>query len=497
MKALFQELRRRKVFTIATAYVVVAWVLIQVSATVLPIYETPGWILKAFTTLLFLGFPVALLLAWAYDVTPGGIVRTEGQPVNENNNAQDKALSLPSGPTITVLPFKNLSSDADQELFAQAMTNDIVTGLTQSSSLCVVSSGATSDADFRDIPPADLGKELGVRYLLQGSVNKVGDKLRVTAQLSETKSNVQMWSGRYDKELSASSLFDVQDDIREQIVATLSDFHGVIYLSETQVNIHRPTDSLNAYECLSVALAYDKFLSEEYHLRARESLEHAVELDPEFDQAWSHLSWIYTDEVVFDYNPLPNSMERALKAARRAVELAPDNYHNHWLLSRVHYFSGERDRFFAEAEKALRLNANDGTTLGLIGAYMAVSGEWERGVALLEKAKVLNPKYPDYYHLFLGAAELNKENYSGALSELQKMTIREWPLALIFLAASSALTDNMEDAMNYLEELASLQGEFTMDSAKEALQKFFPYASGLVATVLQGLGLASDQQVSS
>jgi len=222
-----------------------------------------------------------------------------------------------------------------------------------------------------------------------------------------------------------------------------------------------------------------------------------VELDPEFDHAWSHLSWIYTDEVVFSYNPLPNSMERALKAARRAIELAPNNYHNHWLLSRVHYFSGKRDKFFAEAEKALRLNANDGTTLGLIGGYMAISGEWERGVALLEKAKVLNPKYPDYYHLFLGAAELNKENYSGALSELQKMTIREWPLALMFLAASSALTDNMEDAMNYLEELASLQGEFTMDSAKEALQIMFPYASDLVATVIQGLRLVSNQKVSS
>ncbi len=497
MKALFQELRRRKVFTVATAYVVVAWVLIQVSATVLPIYETPDWILKAFTTLLFLGFPVALLLAWAFDVTPGGVVRTDRQPVNENRITPDKALSLPSGPTITVLPFKNLGSDADQNFFAQAMTNDIVAGLTQSSSLFVVSSGTASDTDLRNVSPTDLGKELGVQYLLHGSVNKVGDKLRVTAQLSETKSNVQKWSGTYDKELSASSLFDVQDDIREQIVATLSDLHGVIYSSETKINIHRPTDSLNAYECLSVALAYDKFLSEEYHLRARESLEHAVELDPEFDQAWSHLSWIYTDEVVFNYNPLPNSMERALKAARRAIELAPDNYHNHWLLSRVHYFSGERDKFFAEAEKALRLNANDGTTLGLIGAYMAVSGEWERGVALLEKAKVLNPKYPDYYHLFLGAAELNKENYSGALSELQKMTIREWPLALMFLAASSALTDNLEDAMNYLEELASLQGEFTMDSAKEALQIMFPYASGLVATVLQGLGLVSNQQVSS
>lgn len=487
MMKFIQEIRRRSVFSVGTVYVVAAWLLLQVADVVLPIYNAPAWMLQAFATLLFLGFPVALLLAWAYDLTPMGVKRADRHSNNDSEAARGKALAMPAGPSIAVLPFRNFSGDADQELFAQAMTNDIITGLTQSSSLRVVSSGAAAPETERDSNQASLGRALGVRYLLQGSVNKVGEQLRVTAQLTDTNTNLQMWSANYDKKLTATNLFSVQDNIREQIVATLGDLHGVIFSSETEKNVHRPTDSLNAYECLSVALAYDKYQSEEYHLRARESLERAVKIDPEFDQAWSHLSWIYTDEVVFGHNPLPNSMERALDAARRAVKLAPNNYHNHWLLSRVHYFSGERDLFLAESEKALSLNPNDGTTLGLIGAYTAVCGEWEHGMALLEKAKVLNPRYPDYYHLFVSAAELHKHNYSGALGELRKMTIVEWSLALLFLISTSALTGNMKDASRYQEALIKIQGSATLESSGEHLRRFFPYADELVTTLLAGL----------
>jgi TolB-like protein len=487
MKNLFRELRHRSVFAVGTTYVVVAWLLLQAADLLLPIYNAPTWILPAFATLLFLGFPVALLLAWAYDITPKGVKRANNM-ANDDARADEKVVfALPTGPSISVLPFTNFSTDADQDLFAHAMTNDIITGLTQCSGLRVVTSGSAASEIGKDFDLIAAGRELGVRYFLQGSVNKVSDQLRVTAKLTDTKTNVQMWSEKYDKELTATNVFDVQDDIREQIVATLADLHGVIYSSETAKNIHRPTESLNAYECLSVALAYDKYLSEEYHLRARKSLEKALELDPEFDQAWSHLSWIYTDEVIFGYNPLPHSMERALNAARKGVELAPANYHNHWLLSRVHYFSGEKDLFLAEAEKSLNLNSNDGTVLGLIGAYTLLAGQWERGVALMEKAKVLNPNYPDYYHWFLSAADLHNHDYSEALKKLQKMSFTEWPPAMLSLISASALAGNMKEATRYHSALKNLLGDLTLEEAKDYLVKMIPYADDLVETLMTGL----------
>jgi TolB-like protein len=487
MTKFFKELRRRSVFTVGTTYVVVAWLSLQAADLLLPIYDAPKWILPAFATLLFLGLPVAILLAWAYDITPIGIRRTKKLSNDKAQVTDTEVLALPSGPSITVLPFSNFSTDAEQELFAQAMTNDIITGLTQCSGLRVISSGSAANEIDKDFDITAVGRGLGVRYFLQGSVNKVSDQLRVSAKLTDTKSNEQMWSAKYDKELTATNLFAVQDDIREQIVATLSDLHGVIYSSETEKNIHRSTESLNAYECLSVALAYDKYLTEEYHLRARDSLERALELDPEFDQAWSHLSWIYTDELISGYNPLPNSMQRALNAARRGVELAPANYHNHWLLSRVHYFSGERGLFFAEAEKSLDLNSNDGTVLGLIGGYTLLAGEWDRGIALMEKAKILNPNYPDYYHFFLSAADFHNNDYGEALNKLRKISFIEWPPIVLFLISASALTDNTKEAARYHSALIDFHGDMTLEDARDYLVRMIPFADDLVETIMTGL----------
>ncbi len=500
MRKFLRELKRRKVYTIAVAYVVAAWVLLQAAATVLPIYDTPDWILKAFTTLLFLGFPVALILAWAYDLSPQGIVRTEslddhesGSPISDPRaltgptETPDNSISLPSGPSIAVLSFRNLSGDADQDLFAQALCGDIITGLTQSTHLFVLTAGAAASLEESGQETIEIGKKLGVSYLLQGSVQKSGETLRVSAQLLDATNGMQLWSQNYDRQLSAESLFAVQDDIREQIVATLSDLHGVIYSTQSEKNIHRPTSSLNAYECLSVALAYDKYLSEENHLKARESLERAIELDPEFDEAWSHLSWIYTDELVWEFNPLPNSMERALDAAQHAIRLAPKNYHSHWLLSRVYYFMQDRERFLTSSKRALELNSSDGTTLGLIGMYTAFSGEWDRGIEMMSKAKLLNPSYPDYYHVVFGTAEFSRGNYQGAMQELQKATIVDWHMLEIFLTASYAMLERKEEAAEHLEKLRKFLDNLNQERAREFLLKTFPFVPDYVDTVVEGL----------
>ncbi len=500
-------MKRRKVYTVVVAYVIAAWVLLQVAATVLPIYDTPEWVLKAFTTLLFLGFPVAFILAWAYDLSPKGIVRTgplddpgsfhdpeagstsseSGALTGPGETAND-SISLPSGPSIAVLPFQNLSGDPDQDLFAQALCGDVITGLTQSTHLFVLTAGATASLNEGGHDATEIGKKLGVSYLLQGSVRKSGEALRVSAQLLDAVNGVQLWSQNYDRQLSAESLFAVQDDIREQIVATLSDLHGVIYSTQSEKNVHRPTSSLNAYECLSVALAYDKYLSQENHLKARESLERAIELDPEFDEAWSHLSWVYTDELVWEFNPLPDSMERALDAAQHAIRLAPKNYHSHWLLSRVYYFLRDRERFLTSSRRALELNSSDGTTLGLIGMYTAFSGEWDRGMEMMSKAKLLNPSYPDYYHFAFGTAEFGRGNYQGALQELQKASIVDWHMLEIFLTASYAMLGRNEEAAEHLQKLHMLLDNLNQERAREFLLKTFPFVPDFVDEVVDALG---------
>jgi tetratricopeptide (TPR) repeat protein len=181
-------------------------------------------------------------------------------------------------------------------------------------------------------------------------------------------------------------------------------------------------------------------------------------------------------------------MKRAHAAARRALELAPNDYHNHWLLSRVHYFSGEREQFLVEVEKSLALNSSDGTTIGLIGGYVALAGEWKRGVALVEKAKLLNPRHPDYYHWFLGVAALAAGDDERALSELRRMSAPEWPLALIFLAATSALTEKTEAASRYARDLLELRSGLTLRAARDIVREMIPYQPALVDRAIDALG---------
>jgi len=502
MREFFKELRQRKVFSVAAAYVVVAWLLLQVAATVFPIFDAPPWVLKVITSLLVLGFPVAVVLAWAYELTPRGIIRTDASHGGAGSGeaklpgpstagpAAHSSPELPSGPSIAVMPFRNLSGDSSQDPFAEALSSDIISGLTRSSHLFVLSAGATAGLAHGNPDLVEAGRSLGVSYLLSGTVQKSGGMLRVSAELADVANSIRIWSQKYDRELSAENLFAVQDDIREQIVATLSDLHGVIYSTQAKKNVHRPTSSLNAYELLSVALAYDKYLTPQHHLRARESLERAIEIDPNFDEAWSHLSWIYTDEYVFGFNPRPRSMERALAAARKAVELAPDNYHNHWLLSRVHYFLGDREQFLAESQRALELNSSDGTTLGLIGIYTSWTGQWDRGIDMLTKAKALNPGHPDYYHSAFGIGRFVAEDYSGALHELLKANLPEWLPHQVFLTATYVMLDRPEDGRRQLEQIRALLPDVTPDSARQLLDKVLPFQPELVSTLSRALANA-------
>jgi adenylate cyclase len=485
LRSLFQQLHSRKVFSSAFAYVVFAWVVLQVADVVFPIYEVPDWMLRMTSTLLLLGFPIVVILSWFFDFKLTGFTATgSGDATPERREGGRPAIELPDGPSIAVIPFRNLSGDKAQDLFAEALTADIVTGLTQSSHLFVLSAGAAATHAGPEPDVAAIGASLGVKYLLLGSVRTSGEALRVSAQLLDAENSVQLWSENYDRQLNAEALFAVQDDIRERIVATLGDLHGIIYSVQGKRGVHRPTSSLSAYECLAVALAYDKYLSAELHLRARESLEQAVEIDPDYDEAWSHLSWIYTDEWVWGFNPLPKPMERALAAAQRGIRLAPENYHNHWLMSRVHYFSGELAQFRAESTRALELNNADGTTLGLIGMYTAWSGDWEHGLDMMNKAKQLNPNYPNYYHVVSGSAEFFSKNFDRALQELLKANLPEFPLAQIFLGATYGKLGRDELAAKHFKILAEIGGPNSQESLRAYLNLSFPFLPDFVETVV-------------
>ena len=479
LKRLWDELQRRRVITTAVAYVVAAWALLQVADVLLPIYEVPDEVIRLISTGLILGFPLVLLLSWFFNLTLEGITRT-GSP---DEPLLAAAGTVPEGPSIAVFQLVNISGDEAQDMFAAALTHDSITGLTQSSHLFVFASGSTDGTGSSQSEVLARGRDLGARYLLYGSLRKSEEQLRISAHLIETASGVEIWSENYDRSLNADQMFAIQDDIRQCIVATLSDLHGVIYSSHSKQSQRRPTRELKAYELLAIALEYDKYISPENHLRARQSLEEAVALDPLYDEAWAHLSWIYTDEWVWGFNPLPDSRERALKAALQGIKLAPANYHNHWLLSRVYYFNGDLQGFRAESSRALELNARDGTTLGLIGLYTAWTGDWDEGIAMMRQAMKLNPNYPPYYHVALATWHYHVSDFAEAAQELAKGNLPEWALSQIFKVATHARLGQFDLAQSLRDDLAQSAQPASSAEVAEYLNRTLPFLPDLVQEI--------------
>ena len=304
-----------------------------------------------------------------------------------SSGSREGAGSVPARrPVIAVLPFGSAQADAEIEDFAASLGSDVIDGVTNTSQATVLPGSATQRFRDTSVDARRVGEELGAGYVLHGRVRRGGDRLRVTAQLVSVESGAQIWSCRYDRDLAAIDLLDAGDEIGTLIVSAVSDVHGVIFEVERQRVGDRPISELDPWECIFITLGYDKFLDVEHHRIAQQALERALDVDPGFALAWGYLSWITTDEWLYGFNARPDSMQRAMAAARRAVELDPYSHMLRWVLGRVLFFEGDIDGFLSEADKALELNANDATVVGLIGMYSSFSGRWRGGEDLIRRA---------------------------------------------------------------------------------------------------------------
>jgi TolB-like protein len=266
------------------------------------------------------------------------------------------------------LSFKNLNGDPEQEYFSDGLTDDIITALSRFRELFVIARNSTFRYKGKSVDVREINRDLGARYVVEGSVRKTGTRLRVTVQLLDAKDGTHLWADTYDRDLSASDIFAVQDEITEQIVGTIGSNWGVISRARFAEIREKPTDSLDAYECVLQVGAYyrDNYIATE-HVKVRACLERAVKSDPGYADAWASLSRIYLDEHRFNYNPRPNPLDRALKAARRAVESDPTHQGAHEALANAHFFRHELDEFFAETERAIALNPNNAVMLARSG----------------------------------------------------------------------------------------------------------------------------------
>src|SRR5436190_10236158 len=327
MSGFFEELQRRKVYRVAAAYIVAAGFMIQIASAVFPAWDLPNWSLRLVITVLLIGFPIALILAWAYDLTPQGIQTASKVPgAHRRRNlilliAAGLIVSLAAGffllprtsarkidKSIAVLPFQNLSDEKENAYFADGMQDDILTNLSKIGDLKVIS--RTSVMSYRDAGvrrAREIGKALGVATLLEGSVRRVGNRVRVNVQLIDASNDEHIWAEDYDRDLT--DVFGIQTDLAQKIASAL---RAKLSPNEKARLDRRPTQNPDAYLLFLQAHDYasQREMFHDTSLKAEPLFEQAIKLDPNFALAFAGLSivesWLYHTS-----DPVPARREKA------------------------------------------------------------------------------------------------------------------------------------------------------------------------------------------
>jgi TolB-like protein/cytochrome c-type biogenesis protein CcmH/NrfG len=414
----FSELKRRNVYKVAVAYAVVAWLLIQAASILFPTFEAPGWVMRVFVTAVAAGFPIALILAWAFELTPQGIKRTEEgdrtpQPQSKNRawifvvviagaisiglfflggftagRKSEEPASI-SSKSIAVLPFENLSEDKSNAYFATGIQDEILTRLAKLSELKVISRTSTVQYQSKPGNPGEIAKQLGVAHLLEGSVQKVGEQVRVNVQLINAQNDAHVWADTYDRKLT--DVFAVETEIAESIAKELQ---AKLSGHEREVLALKPTNNPEAYDAYLRGLAAEsESLVTVYPLQKAISFyKRAVHLDPEFAIAWARLSRMYS-LLYGSFGDRLGDARGALEHAQALQPSAPETllalayYQNHELREYEH----ARETFLRVA-KLLPGNSQVPASLANIARR---EGQWDKVTDYSEQALVLDPRNPD------------------------------------------------------------------------------------------------------
>ena len=403
------------------------------------------------------------------------------RPVVEGNSGAARA---EEGFWVAVLPFKYNGANADLTALAEGLTEEIVTGLFRFSYLRVISLSSTSRYAHGAIDVRSAGKELGARYVMEGSLRQAGTKLRIATQLVDASSDVNLWAETYERPFRPEAIFELQDDVVPRIVSTVADTHGVLPHTMSEVLRNRNPDQLTPYEAVLRSFAHFQRVNAEEHAAARAGLERAVQQAPGNADCWAMLSMMYKEEHTHGFNLRPDSLGRALAAARRAVEAAPSNHLAYHALAATLFFRRELPAFRNAAERAVALNPMDGFTMAYLGFLIAYAGDWERGCSLAQQARGLNPHHPGWYWFPSVLDAYRRSDYRGALDFALKVNMPGFWRTNVALAAAYGQLGELEAARNAVQQLLAVRPDFAV-LAREELGKWWD--AELVEHLIEGL----------
>jgi len=330
-----------------------------------------------------------------------------------------RELKLPEKPSIAVLPFENLSGDPEQEYFSDGMTDDLITDLSKISGLFVIARNSAFTYKGKTIRVDQISCELGVRYVLEGSVRKAGDRVRINAQLIDATTGGYLWAERYDGNLE--DVFALQDEVTQKIVAALA-----VALTEEEEDrlARRYTEHVEAYDYFLRGLEYHFHTTKEMNSQARQMFEKAIDLDSEFAAAYAHLGWTHWREWALHWSQDPQCLDQAFELAQRAVALDNTLPEAHFALGEVYLWKKQHEQSIAEFDKSIALNPNYADAIAELGIALSFAGRPEEAIGLVKKAIRLNPTPPSWYLDNLGLAYYLRGQYEEAIAAFKSVLNR-------------------------------------------------------------------------
>src|SRR2546429_1381884 len=420
LRNFFAELRRRNVYKVAVAYAVVGWVIAQIATQIFPFLEIPNWIVRLVIILIAIGFPIALVIAWAFEATPEGIKRTEvadampgsaatgrkkhawiyvvviaatisatlfflGRYTAANKSAASASNELPAK-SIAVLPFDNLSRDPDNAFFAEGVQDEILTRLAQVADLKVIA--RTSTQRFKSAPSdlREIAKQLGVTHILEGSVQKAGDSVRVNVQLINALTDAHLWADTYDRKLN--DIFAVESEIAKNVAENLK---ARLNVRAEEVLAARPTENPEAHELYLKGRYLWNRRNTASLRKAGDYFQQAIDLDPNYALAYAGLGDVHSLIPVYAGTAPQDDVPKALVAARKAVELDSNLAEAHTSLGNALISNAQLTLSEPEFRRALELNPNYATAHQWLAEWLFRQRRFPESLAENERAHELDP----------------------------------------------------------------------------------------------------------
>ena len=374
-----------------------------------------------------------------------------------------RGVNLPEKPSIAVLPFANMSGDPEQEYFSDGITEDIITDLSKISALFVIARNSVFTYKGKAVKVEEVGKELGVRYILEGSVRKAIDRVRITAQLVDATTGGHLWAERYDRKLE--DIFALQDEVTQEIVSVLA-----VKLTEDEKTRRackcQYTCNTDAYDYFLRGLEYFHGFTKKNNVRAREMFRKAVQIDPGYALAYTMLGHTHLVDWTLGWNQDAQSIERAFELAQKSIALDDSLAEPHELLGNICLWKKQHEQAIAALERAISLDPNNADWLAGLGGILVWADRAEEAIELIKKAMSLNPIFPPYYLWNLGHAFLLTERFDEAISTFKRAITQNpdfWP-SHILLAASYSAVGRVEEARAEAAETLRINPDFSLES---------------------------------